>query len=90
MISTTTAHTAMSAIGGNIITKNSAINIPIMVMEPAFRTFISPMTGKMENCSPSPSCMMPNTGTWMRSGIMALVTSVHAVMMARNTMSLIL
>ena len=33
---------------------------------------------------------MPNTGTWMRSGMMALVTSVHAVMMARKTMSLIL
>ena len=55
MSSTATAHTAMSAMGGNIITKNRAMKMPMTVMEPALRTFISPITGKIENCSPSPS-----------------------------------
>ena len=31
------------------------MGLPIMVMEPAFRTFISPMTGNIENCRPNPS-----------------------------------
>lgn len=46
------AQTTISAIGGNIINKNKAIKRPIIVMEAALRTFISPITGKRKTAVP--------------------------------------
>ena len=76
-------------IGGNMKTKTIPEKIDIKVNEPIFLTLSMPITGKIENCKPKQSWIIPKTGTWVTSGIIAPVKSMEQDMIAKKTMSLI-
>ena len=87
MTAQTMAHTN---IGRNINAKNIPQKSDMKIKANGFLTFIIPMTGKIENCNPRQSSIMPNSGTCVTSGMIAPVTSIHADIMARKTISFIL
>ena len=67
-----TAQTMAHAnIGRNINAKNIPQKRDIRINANGFLTFINPITGKMENCKPRQSSIMPNSGTCVTSGMIA-------------------